>query len=68
MQRLIASWRRRSALDARGRIPALDGLRAGETSSAEDVGDVQVAVARAGRTDADGFIGHADMKGLCVGL
>lgn len=28
MQRLIASWRRRSALDARGRIPALDGLRA----------------------------------------
>ena len=28
MQKLIDSWRRHSALEARGRIPALDGLRA----------------------------------------
>ena len=48
-------------------VAGMDRLGAGDLAGGDDLGDVQIAVARGRRADADAFIGQAHMHGVGVG-
>lgn len=45
----------------------MDRVRAGDFGGGDDRGDVEIAVLRRGRADADRFVGEAHMHGVGVG-
>ncbi len=47
--------------------PRMDGVDAGDRRRRQDRGDVQVALAGRGRSNADRFVGQADVHGVRVG-
>ena len=49
-------------------VAGMDGVGAGDLGGGDDRGDVEVTLARRGRTDADVIIGVADMQRVAVGL
>ena len=49
-------------------IPRMDGVHIGDFRGADDVRDVQIAIPAARRTDADGFVGKANVEGIPVRL
>ena len=48
-------------------VARVDRVGVDDFGGRDDVGDVEVAVARGGRADADGFVGKADVHGVGVG-
>ena len=46
----------------------MDGLSAGDLAGGDDRGDVQIALRRRRRADADAFVGKTNVHGLGVGL
>ena len=49
-------------------VAGMDGVGAGDLRGGDDRGDVEVALARRGRTDADVVVGVADVQRVAVGL
>ncbi len=49
-------------------IAGVDGVAVGEQRRADDVGDVEVALAAGGGADADLLVGHAHWQRVLVGL
>jgi hypothetical protein len=48
-------------------VARMDRLRPRDLAGRDDRGEVQVALRRGRRADADGLVGHADMHGVGVG-
>ena len=48
-------------------VARMDGVGTGDFAGRNDLVDVQIAVARRRRTDADAFVGEAHMHGVSVG-
>jgi alpha-D-ribose 1-methylphosphonate 5-triphosphate synthase subunit PhnG len=46
----------------------MDGVGAGDFGGGDDRGDIEVALARCGGTDADVVVGIADVERVAVGL
>src|SRR5580704_17423828 len=49
-------------------VAGMDGVYVGDFRGADYLRDVEVAFAAAGRADADGFVGEADVERVAVGL
>ncbi len=49
-------------------IAGVDGLDIGNLRSADDACDVQIALGRRSRADADGFVGQMQIWGVAVGF
>jgi len=49
-------------------VAGVNGVDVGDFRGADHLRDVQVTFCAAGRTDADRFIGKADVQGVAVGL
>ena len=47
-------------------IAGMDGIRAGDFAGRDDLVNVEIAVTRGRRTDADTFVSKAHMHGICV--
>lgn len=45
----------------------MHGISAGDLAGGDDLVDVEIALARGGRTDAHTFVGKAHMHGISVG-
>jgi hypothetical protein len=48
-------------------VAGMDRVRAGDLAGRDDLGDVQIAVARRRRADADALVGELHMHGVGVG-
>ena len=44
----------------------MDSVGAGDERRADNVGDVEIALGRRGRADADGLVGEAHVQGIAV--
>ena len=48
-------------------VAGMNGVRAGDLAGRDDRGDIEIAVFRGRRPDADALIGELDVHGLLVG-
>ncbi len=49
-------------------VAGMDGVDVGDFSGGDDGGHVEIAVGRARRADADGFVGKADVERVAIGF
>jgi len=49
-------------------VARMNGLGIGDFGGADDMRDIEVAFGAGSRTDADRFVGEADMQAVCIRL